>query len=506
MNHYLRTKIVATIGPALTKGVVTPAQISDPAFGHEVAAATANLENAFRNGVTVARLNFSHGTHDEHLARIKLVRAAAKAADMPVSIMLDTQGPEIRIGDVVPEGVVVEQGDTVYIYTQQKIVGQGKQFYASDSTGTYDMIDDLHEGSFVLVDDGKLSLTVQSFDYDKRIMVCRALNAHVVQQRKRINLPRAKYSIPFLSQRDRDDILFGVKHNVDYIAASFVNGPEDIRTIRELLKEAGAEHIKIIAKVESAHAIENVDDIIAAADGVMVARGDLSLEIPYYDVPHWERYMIKACRLTNRRVIVATQMLDSLEKNIQPTRAEVTDVYFAVDRGTDATMLSGETASGKYPLVAVRTMYMINRKSEEQFDYDRSINRYWPFTPDAKTEYGATVVSLARKVCPPRIVANVEFSHNFIVIFTNSDEEIYALSVIRPAAAIIVVTDDPKVYTGHGVDYGVCPYLVNDLAAAKKDAKKVAQSAILKHMKFGIISPRKPSMMLVNDEISEIQE
>lgn len=501
MNHLKRTKIIATCGPSLTQKLWTFNDFNDPKNKDLKKKAYENIENIIRNGVTTIRLNFSHGSQEEQLIRIKVCREVAEKLQMPISIMLDTQGPEIRVGSIVDEGCKIESNDLVEIYTSKKIVGSKKRFYASDSTGTYNMINDLKIGSVILVDDGKLHLIVKKMDKKNNIITCLAQNTHTITSRKRINLPNANYSIPFLSKKDEADILFGMENKVDYLALSFVNSSNDVKQVRKILKKHNASHIKIISKIESTYAIKNLDSIIDASDGIMVARGDLSLEIPFYEVPHWERYMIKSCRFKNKRVIVATQMLDSLEKNIQPTRAEVTDVYFAVDRGTDATMLSGETANGLYPLVAVDVMKLINKQSEILFDYERSINYYYPNSKISKTSFGKVVNQVAKKVCPKRMVVNGSFGYNFIVHFTNNIDEIYALSNIRSAAGVIIVTDQDKIYTGHGIDYGIFTYKVNDLNEAKKMWKTTSLEAIKKHKKFGIINNDLPSIVLVNNKL-----
>jgi pyruvate kinase len=331
------------------------------------------MEGVIMSGVTCCRLNFSHGSYDEHQIRIDLAREIAKKTKRNISIMLDTKGPEIRVGKIDNGPVPIKKNSEVVIYTTTDIVGNANKFSVSDSTNTYNMANDVSDDDIVLVDDGKLQLKISSVDAKKGIIKTIALNDHYINDKKRINLPGVEYSIPFLSKKDREDILYGIKNKVDYIAASFVNSAKNVNEIRDFLKENHGEFIQIISKIESTNAIKNIDEILAASDGIMVARGDLALEIPYYDVPYWQKYIIRKCRLIGKPVIIATQMLDSLERNIQPTRAEVTDVYFAVDRGADCTMLSGESAQGQFPVEAVYTMRRINKRSELLFDYQRSI-------------------------------------------------------------------------------------------------------------------------------------
>ncbi|AAP56829.1 pyruvate kinase [Mycoplasmoides gallisepticum] len=489
LNFLKKTKIVATCGPSITYKLFSLADLEDPSKQEIVQKAKENLRQLFLNGVSTVRLNFSHGNQEEQAVRMILARSVANELNLPISIMLDTNGPEIRLNQISETDNTVKKDQIVKIYTNREIVGNATEFSVSDSSKKYNMAKDVSLGSIVLVDDGKLTLQVievaEDFSYIRAI----AKNEHKIITKKRINLPNAKYSIPFLSQKDYNDITFGLKNKVDYIAASFVNSADDIYEIKAILKQYGMEHVQVIAKVETRHAIKNLDEIIDVSDGVMVARGDLGLEIPYYEVPYWEKYIIKACRFKNKRVIVATQMLDSLEKNVQPTRAEVTDVFFAVERGCDATMLSGETANGMYPIIAVETMKKINKQSELLFDYKRAITHYFPMTDVCKTAFGERVLDIAKKICPNREIENEDFSTHFLVHFTNNREEIFALSNAKLAASVIIVTDDQNVYTGHGVDYGVFTYKVDDLTKALSNYQLVAKKAILHYSELFEIKP-----------------
>ncbi|GHU47147.1 hypothetical protein FACS1894218_0970 [Bacilli bacterium] len=347
---------------------------NDPNNKELVQLAYERMEGIIKAGVTCVRLNFSHGSYEEHQIRINIAREVAKKVSRNISVMLDTKGPEIRLGQIKDGPSPVAKDSSVTIYTLKNIVGDGSKFFVTDSTGTYNMAKDVKVGGIILVDDGKLQLRINNVDVAKGIINTTALNAHHVNDKKRINLPNTEYSMPFLSQKDKDDILFGIKNKVDYVAASFVNSKENVNEIRKFLDDNGGDKIQIISKIESTHAIHNIDEILEVTNGVMIARGDLALEIPFYDVPYWQKYIIRKCRMIGKPSIVATQMLDSLEKNIQPTRAEVTDVFFAVERGADATMLSGESAQGLFPVQAVYTMRMIDKKSELLFDYQRAID------------------------------------------------------------------------------------------------------------------------------------
>ncbi|QZX48912.1 pyruvate kinase [Mycoplasma sp. E35C] len=489
LNFLKRTKIVATCGPSITYKLFKLADLEDPAKQEIVANARENLKELFLNGVSTIRLNFSHGNQEEQAVRIILARSVARELNLPISIMLDTNGPEIRVDQMSETDNVVKKDQIVKIHTNREVLGTNLEFSVSDSSKKYNMAKDLSLGSIVLVDDGKLTLQVIEIAHDFSYIRAIAKNEHKIITKKRINLPNAKYSIPFLSQKDYNDIVFGLKNNIDYIAASFVNSAKDIEEIRNILKQHKMEHVQVISKVETRHAIENLDEIIEASDGIMVARGDLGLEIPYYEVPYWEKYIIKACRFANKRVIVATQMLDSLEKNIQPTRAEVTDVFFAVERGCDSTMLSGETANGMYPIIAVETMKKINKQSELLFDYKRAITHYFPMTEVSKTTFGEKISEICKKICPNREIGNDEFSTHFLVHFTNNRDEIFALANAKLAASVIIITDDKVVHTGHGIDYGIFTYYVDDLTKALENYQLIAKKAILHYSELFEIKP-----------------
>lgn len=328
INHLRRTKIIATFGPAITKDLATFAMLSDPINQAKVAEVYEDTKNSLLAGTNVVRLNFSHGSREEQLVRAQLVRKAATELQRPVSIMLDTKGPEIRVCDLgCQEGQMFYQGQIITINTLHKKVGTAKSFSVTDSTGSYNMAKDVKVGDAILVDDGKLLLIATTVDEQQGIIICQVKNNHLLKTNKRINLPASDYTIPFLSDKDREDILFAAKHHFNYIAASFVNKKENILAIKEVLASVNATHIKLIAKIESRQAIENLAEILTVVDGIMIARGDLGLEVPYYEVPYWGKYIIKKCRYANIPVIMATQMLDSLEKNIIPTRAEASDVF-----------------------------------------------------------------------------------------------------------------------------------------------------------------------------------
>lgn len=278
--------------------------------------------------------------------------------------MLDTKGPEIRVGKMKDGVQLIKQGTMLDILTTEEayknLEGNSEQISVS-----YDMSLDLQVNDSVLLDDGKLSTKVVKVS--KGLVQVYVQNNHKLKTNKRINLPGVDFSLPFLSPKDVEDVKFGVQNGISYVAASFVNSAENVKQLRKVLVENGGEHIEIISKIESTLGIKNIDQIIEASDGIMVARGDLGLEVPYYEVPYYQKMIIRKCREAGKPVIVATQMLDSMENSPHPTRAEVTDVYFAVELGADSTMLSGESANGGFPLEAVQTMTKISKRAEREF-------------------------------------------------------------------------------------------------------------------------------------------
>lgn len=321
------------------------------------------LKELIAGGMNVARFNFSHGSHEEHAERIALVRQVSEQLGIPVALMLDTKGPEIRTG-LLKDGkkVSLEQGKEFTLYTEER---------EGDETGcsiTYQqLVYDVRKGDTILIDDGLIGLEVQRVSADK--IECIIKNGGELGERKGVNVPNVKIHLPGVTQKDREDILFGIKQGVDYIAASFVRNSDCIMDIREILEDNHGRDIGIIAKIENAEGVENIDEILDAADGIMVARGDLGVEIPADQVPHIQKKIIHKCNRKCKPVVTATQMLDSMIRNPRPTRAEAGDVANAIYDGSDAIMLSGETAMGKYPLEAVRMMAKIAETTEAHLDY-----------------------------------------------------------------------------------------------------------------------------------------
>lgn len=321
------------------------------------------LKELIAGGMNVARFNFSHGSYEEHAERIALVRQVSEQLGIPVALMLDTKGPEIRTG-LLKDGkkVSLEQGKEFTLYTEER---EGDETGCSISY--QQLVYDVRKGDTILIDDGLIGLEVQRVSADK--IECIIKNGGELGERKGVNVPNVKIHLPGVTQKDREDILFGIEQGVDYIAASFVRNSDCIMDIREILEDNHGRDIGIIAKIENAEGVENIDEILDAADGIMVARGDLGVEIPADQVPHIQKKIIHKCNRKCKPVVTATQMLDSMIRNPRPTRAEAGDVANAIYDGSDAIMLSGETAMGKYPVEAVRMMAKIAETTEAHLDY-----------------------------------------------------------------------------------------------------------------------------------------
>ena len=340
-----KTKIVSTLGPS-SSDVET-------------------IVKLIQAGANVFRFNFSHGDHEEHLGRMNAVHEAEKITGKTVGILLDTKGAEIRTTKQVDGKIEFQTGDVLRISMDENLEGT-KEKIAVTYAGLFD---DVQVGGQVLFDDGLLGTTVLEKDVANRELVVRVDNDGILGSRKGVNAPGVSINLPGITEKDADDIRFGLDHGINYIAASFVRKPEDVLEIRELLKEKNMEHVQIVPKIESQEGIDNLDAIIAVSDGLMVPRGDMGVEIPAENVPLVQKEMIRKMNLAGLPVITATQMLDSMEENPRPTRAEASDVANAVFDGTDATMLSGESANGEYPVEAVATMAAIDEKAESSLPY-----------------------------------------------------------------------------------------------------------------------------------------
>lgn len=416
-----RTKIICTMGPNTDK--------------------KATMRALVKNGMNVARFNFSHGDHEEQLARMNLLKNVREELDKPVAILLDTKGPEIRTG--LLEGgkkVMLKEGTDFTLYTEE-MTGNEK-----GCSITYPgLARDVKPGNTILIDDGLIELKVKEIKGGK--IVCHVENGGELGQRKGVNVPNVKVKLPAITEKDKQDIIFGIQQDIDFIAASFIRNAKGIKEIRHILKENHAEHISIIAKIENAEGVENIDEIIEASDGIMVARGDLGVEIPAPEVPHIQKTIIKKCNENYIPVITATQMLDSMIRNPRPTRAEVTDVANAIYDGTDAVMLSGETAAGKYPVEALKMMNEIAENTEQYVNYDKYIMH--------RTMYEKTRISCAIGIASVRTARNIEA--DCILTPTMSGKTARLISSFRPTMPIYAITPSEMVQHKMQLYWGVMP-------------------------------------------------
>lgn len=416
-----KTKIICTMGP----------NTNDPDL----------MRAMVKNGMDIARFNFSHGDHDEQKIRMDMLKRIREEEQIPVAILLDTKGPEIRTGQLKGGQKVMLTTGAEFVLTREEIAGDDKRVSI-----TYDgLVDDVDKGSVILIDDGLIGLSVVSVrDND---IVCRVTNGGELGEKKGVNVPNIPVRLSAITDKDRDDIRFGVEQGIDFIAASFVRNAECILEIRSFLTELKAPYIPIIAKIESAEGVKNFDEILRSADGIMVARGDLGVEIPAEEVPYLQRTIIKKCNDNYKPVITATQMLDSMIRNPRPTRAEVTDVATAVYNGTDAVMLSGETAQGKYPLAALNMMAHICETSEQHIDYDDILR-------DAKESHMKGISSALGH-------ASVNTAYNLnarcIVTPTASGATARMVSKFKPKVEVYGVTSNQRTLRRMQLFWGIRP-------------------------------------------------
>ncbi|AKB11365.1 pyruvate kinase [Mycoplasmopsis synoviae] len=466
-----RTKLVATIGPS-----------SD---NYEM------LKKLVQAGVTCVRANFSHGSYEEQKNKFNLAKQVSKELNLPLSLMLDTKGPEIRVGKMKDGVQLIKQGTMLDILTTEEayknLEGNSEQISVS-----YDMSLDLQVNDSVLLDDGKLSTKVVRVS--KGLVQVYVQNNHKLKTNKRINLPGVDFSLPFLSPKDVEDVKFGVQNGISYVAASFVNSAENVKQLRKVLVENGGEHIEIISKIESTLGIKNIDQIIEASDGIMVARGDLGLEVPYYEVPYYQKMIIRKCREAGKPVIVATQMLDSMENSPHPTRAEVTDVYFAVELGADSTMLSGESANGGFPLEAVQTMTKISKRAEREF-YSKI---YYPVHLEKiKEKLGSDLRSLIAYEIAKKTQGN---EYKFAIVLSRTGKLLKKVANYRPNTTIVGILDDEKLTNSFGIYSSVFTSL--DSKELFSEIKKDHSKAILALKPFEYSKGDK-FLVVENDSIKE---
>lgn len=415
-----KTKIIATLGPSSSDKAVLTAMV--------------------KAGMNVARINMSHATHEEHAARIALVKEIRRDLSVPVALMLDTRGPEIRLGTFENGSAEVKAGDEFEI-VNGKIVGDVHRA----SVSCPDFYKMLKPGDFLLINDGLIRMQVKSIE--GTTVKLQVVIGGVISNHKSINVPGAELNLPYLSDKDREDLLFGIAQDVDFIAASFVSTANDIRVLKDFLFKNGGENIEVIAKIESSKGVENIDEILALADGVMVARGDLGVEVPFIELPAIQKSLIKHARAAGKRVITATEMLESMITKPRPTRAETSDVANAVYDGTGAIMLSGETAAGQYPVQAIKVMSDIAEYTEKSIHYRKRFNMFSDF--DLKTISGAMSASAVK--------ASYDLDCNAIVVATRTGRTAKLVSRFRPTCPIIAVTTTDKAYYQLALSWGVYP-------------------------------------------------
>lgn len=419
-----KTKIVCTIGPASESEEV--------------------LKQLMLNGLNVARLNFSHGTHEEHKKRIDTIKKLREELDLPIAIMLDTKGPEIRIKTFKNGEVTLQTGD-IFTLTTRDVEGD-----ETIVSVTYEGLPkDVSKGTRILIDDGLVELEVIEIVNGTDIR-CTVLNGGTIKDRKGVNVPNVPINLPAVTEKDIEDIKFGIENDVDFIAASFIRKAEDVLQIRKILEENGGEDIEIISKIENQQGVDNIDEIIEASDGIMVARGDLGVEIEAEKIPILQKQIIKKCNLAGKPVITATQMLDSMIRNPRPTRAEVTDVANAILDGTDAVMLSGETASGKYPVESVKTMYNIALNTESSSQYLETLQ-----SKRTLDNHISTTNAISKATC----TTAEDLKASAIITATSSGYTSKAVSKFRPQSPIIAATTSEKVMRKLALIWGVYPVL-----------------------------------------------
>lgn len=463
-----KTKIICTMGPNTDNIEIMRALVE--------------------NGMDVARFNFSHGSYEEQGARIKLLKKVREEYDLPIAMLLDTKGPEIRTGELKDgKKVLLKEQDTIVLTTEQ-IIGDEKRV----SVTYEELTKDVKAGSRILIDDGLIELHVEKVEGTE--VSCRIINGGELGQKKGVNIPNVSVNLPAITQKDKEDIIWGIEHGFDYIAASFIRNAEAILEIKELLKAHGGSRIHVIAKIENAEGLQNFDAINAVADGVMVARGDLGVEIPAYEVPHAQKVMIDKCNRAYKPVITATQMLDSMMRNPRPTRAEIADVANAVYDGTTALMLSGETAVGKYPVEALKMMVQTAITAEQFLDERRYIEH--------RTMEEKRNVSCAVGLAAVRTSRNVHAK--CIVTPTVGGQTARLISNYRPAVPIYAVTPTAAMQRRMQLYWGVLPlrgYVEENTEDIVNHAIRVVQDAgLVEPEDLMVITAGDPSTNVISGE------
>ena len=454
MNTKRKTKIICTLGPAVDN--------------------EESLRGLMLGGMNAARFNFSHGTHETHLALLNKFKKVREELGLPVATILDTKGPEIRIAQFKDGKVELEQGQTFTLTTREV---EGDETIVSQSYK--DLPADLSVGDHVLIDDGLIDMVVEQLT--ETDVVCRVENGGPLSNNKSVNVPGAKINLPALTDKDRADLKFAVENDMDFVAASFVRKAADVNEIRAELLRHGGKGVRIISKIENQEGLENLDEIIEASDSIMVARGDLGVEIPLWEVPSVQKKMITKTTMAGKPVVTATQMLDSMTRNPRPTRAEVSDVANAVFDGTSCVMLSGESANGKYPVETVKTMAKICEAAE-------SYMHHWKRFRNRAVEEGLSVNdAITHTACQTAMDLNAKA----ILTATKSGHSARMVSRFRPGCPVVALCPDERVRRQLAISWGVEPYLCDDVedtdtlfamcvyTALKEKAVKVGDTVVI---------------------------
>ena len=443
-----KTKIICTLGPATDKPGI--------------------LEALVQEGMSVARFNFSHGNYEEHEKRLKALKEARTKYQKPVAALLDTKGPEIRV-KTFKAGKVQLQPEQLFRLCSNDVEGTEEQV----SITCQDLYKDVAVGKRILLDDGLIAMKVEAIE--NKDIICRVINGGVVSNNKGVNVPDVHLSLPYISEKDRQDILFGIEKDFDFIAASLVRRAEDVLQIRKILKENGGDNIEIISKIENREGVDNIDEIIAVSEGIMIARGDMGVEIASEEVPVIQKKIIKKVYEAGKKVITATQMLDSMMKNPRPTRAETTDVANAIYDGTSVIMLSGETAAGLYPVEALQTMVRIANRTEQDIDYKK---RFFSYDHSANS-------NITDAICHATCTTAHDLNAKAILTVTKSGTSARMISRYRPDCQIIGCTIDDKVGRQLNLSWGVRPLLITE----ESDVIELFNHAVNNARDYGFLNP-----------------
>jgi pyruvate kinase len=437
-----KTKIICTLGPAVD---------SDE-----------RITQIINAGMDCARLNFSHGTHEEQEVRLNRVRRIAGELNRHIPILLDTKGPEIRLKDFENGSVVVEKGSLFTFDTDKETPGTRERIGL-----TYDKLaKNVEAGTKILVDDGKIELKVTAIKGSK--VICKVVTGGKLSNHKSINIPNVEIPMPYLNDVDKSDLLFGIEHNVEYIAASFVRCADDLKKLRKFLKDNGGQDIKVISKIENGQGINNFDEILELSDGIMVARGDMGVEINFEKIPAIQKMMIEKCNREGKIVVTATQMLESMTENPRPTRAEVSDVANAIYDGTTVIMLSGESAAGRHPVEAVRTMANIAVNAENTINY---YEKYVDSSADMEP-------NLKNAICASAYNAAKYLDAKAIVVLTRSGATANILSRFHPECPVIAATISERGRNQLNLVWGITPVAAENLDSADKFVEYAVSKAV----------------------------